>query len=121
MNFPFRILGTQKTIYAPSKKQAELDCGKTVIPLVNICLVVPAEALPTHTVIHQTGAHHLTVGRTEGKRWVTPCNAKKKPAVITSVPKAASCQKCLEWVESLKVTDKNPIAKSLEEELEKLE
>lgn len=111
---------TNKRVWAPSKKAAEELVGGPVHQLVHICLMVPNDVLPNNNVVHRTGTHQLSAGKTEGTHWVTACNAKKKPAVVTTIPKAANCQKCLEWVESLKVTEDNPLAKSLEEELASL-
>ena len=92
--YKFECSKCQKRSYHPSQRLASCCEGATMIQLVNSCLAIPKEQLPEHKVIAKSPASSFLEIRSN-QEWVTACNATTKPKVITGVPEAATCYKCI--------------------------
>lgn len=97
--YPFECSKCRNRIYAPSLRLASCCTGAKLIPLVNICLLVPLEKMETNTHVHTTGESMLSRG---GQKWCTACNASSLPKYVTPVIQAATCHKCLETYKQYK-------------------
>lgn len=99
--YPFECTKCKKRFYAPSERLAVCCDNAKPLPLVNICLLLPIEYAPDHHVIH-TVASNTVLPTQNGKPCVTACNSRIKPKIATGFVHAATCRKCLDWVENYK-------------------
>ena len=64
--------------------------------------MISQDQAPEHTVVF-TVAENAPMTTAYGVKCVTACNAKVKPVYTASHPSAATCKKCLEWINKKKL------------------
>lgn len=95
--YPFECQTCKKRHHGINVTQLRCCPNAKFSQLVSICLLVPKKEAETHTVVHVSGDYMLP--SPVGVEWVTGCNAKRRPDVVTRSPVAVTCGRCLKFYE----------------------